>query len=97
MNVDDASDANAIQFVFFLDHANLTQHALFPTHRSSLARDLVITSANSSLSQTVISLHISLTDHFPIACPLKIADSPTVHITTMSFVLHVLSTLLTSV
>jgi len=40
--------------------------------------DLVITSANSTLSPTVISLPISPTDHFPIICSLKFTDPPTV-------------------
>jgi len=67
----------SIQFLSLLDHANLTQHVLFPTHRHSHTFDLVITSANSSLSPTVTSLPISPTDHFPIIWSLKIPNSPT--------------------
>jgi len=52
-------------------------HVLFPTHRHSHTLDLVITSANSTLSPIVISLPISPTDHFPIICSLKITNSPT--------------------
>jgi len=70
-----------MQFLSLLDHANLTQHVLFPTHRHSHTLDLVITSANSTLSPTVISLPISPTDHFPIICSLKITNSPTAPIT----------------
>jgi len=35
IHVDDLTDSNAIQFVSLLDHAILTQHVLFPTHRHS--------------------------------------------------------------
>jgi len=49
-HVDDLTDSNAIQFIPLFDHANLTQHVLFPTHRHSHTLDLVITSANSTLS-----------------------------------------------
>jgi len=68
-------------FLSLLDHANLTQNVLFPTHRHCHTLDLVITSANSTLSPTDISLPISPTDHFPIICSLKIANSPTAPIT----------------
>jgi len=79
IHVDDLT--NAIQFLSLHDHANLTQHVLFPTHRYSQTLDLVLTSANSTLSPTVIYLPISLTDHFPITCLLKITNSPTAPIT----------------
>jgi len=79
--VDDLTDSNAIQFLSLLDLANLTQHVLFPTHRHSHTLDLVITSANSTLSPTVPSLPISPTDHFPIICSLKITNSRTAPIT----------------
>jgi len=74
IHVDDLADSNAVQFLSLLDHANLAQHVLFPTHRHSHTLDLVITSANSTLSPTVISLPISPTDHFPIICSLKITS-----------------------
>jgi len=51
------------------------------THRHSHILDLVIASANSTLSSTVISLPISLIDHYPIICSLKITNSPTSPIT----------------
>jgi len=52
-------------------------------HRHSHTLDLVIKSANSTLSHTVISsLTISPRDHFPIICLLKITNSSTAHITT---------------
>jgi len=50
---------NAVQFLSLLDHANLTQHVLSPTHRNFHTLDLAITSANSASSPTVISLPIS--------------------------------------
>jgi len=87
----DLTDSNAIQFLTLLDHANLTQHVLFPTHRHSHTLDLVITSANFTLSPTVISLPILPTDHFPIICSLKITASPTApiakHLTRAIYVL----------
>jgi len=61
---DDLTDSNTIQFLLLLDHANLTQHVLFPTHRHFHTLDLFIRSANSALSPTVISLHILSTYHF---------------------------------
>jgi len=61
-----------------LDHPNITQHVSFPTHQHSHTHDLFITSANSTLSPTVITWPISPTDHFPIICSLKITYSPTV-------------------
>jgi len=64
-----------------LDRANLTQHVSFPTHRHSHTLDLVITSASSTLSSTVISMPISLTDYFPIICSLKTTNSTTAPIT----------------
>jgi len=76
IHVDDLTDSNVIQFLSLLDHANLTQLVLFPTHRHSHTLDLVITSANFTLSPTVTSLPISPTDHFPIICSLKITNSP---------------------
>jgi len=76
IRVDDLTDSNAIQFLSLLDHANLTRHVLFPTHRNAHTLDLVITSANSTLSPTV-TLPISTTDHFPVICSLKISNSPT--------------------
>ena len=81
IHVDDLTDSNAIQFLSLLDHANLTQHVSFPTHQHSHTLDLVITSANSALSPTVISLPISPTDHLPIISSLKITASPTTPIT----------------
>jgi len=77
IHVDGLADSNAIQFLSLLDHANLTQHVLFPTHRYSHTLNLVITSANSTLSPTVTSLPISPTDNFSIICSLKITNSPT--------------------
>jgi len=41
------TDSIAIQFLSLLDHANLTQHVSFPTHRHSHTLGLVISSANS--------------------------------------------------
>jgi len=76
IHVDDLADSNAIQFLSILDHANLTQHVSFPTNRHSHTLDLVITSANSTLSPNVTSLP-SPTDHFPIICSLNITNSPT--------------------
>jgi len=32
IHVDDLANSNAIQFLSLLDHADLTQHVLFPTH-----------------------------------------------------------------
>jgi len=81
IHVDDLTDSNAIQFLSLLDHANLTQHVSFPTHRHSHTLDLVTTSANSTLSPTVMSYYISPADHFPIICHLKITNSPTAPIT----------------
>ena len=54
---------------------------MFPTHRHSHTLDLVITSANSTLSPTVTSLPISPTDHFPIMSSLNITASPAAPIT----------------
>jgi len=65
---DDLTDFKVIQFLSRLDHANLTQHVSFPTNQHSHTLDLVITSANFTLSPTVISLTISLSDQFPIIC-----------------------------
>jgi len=59
----------------------LPQHVLFPTHRHSYTLDLVITSANSTLSPTVIDMPISPTVYFPIICSLKITNSPTAPMT----------------
>jgi len=84
-HVDDLADSNAKtvrQFVSLLDHANFTQHVLFPTHPHFHTLDLIITSANSTLSPTVFSLPISPTDHFPIICSLKTTNYPTAPITT---------------
>jgi len=83
IHVDDLTDSNVIQFLSYLDHANLTQHVrvVFPTHRHSHTLDLVVTSANSTLSPTVISFSISPADHFHIICSLKITNSPTAPIT----------------
>jgi len=81
LHVDYLTDSNAILFLSLLDHANLTQHVLFPTHRHSHTLDLVITSANSTFSPTVTSLLISPKDHFPIICLLKITNSFTAPIT----------------
>jgi len=49
IHVDDLTDSNAIQFLSLLDHANLTQHVSFPTHRHYHTLHLVIMYANSSL------------------------------------------------
>jgi len=81
IHVDDLTDFNAIQFSSLLDHANLTQHVSFPTHRHSHTLDLVITSADPTSSPTVISLPISPTDNFLIICSLKNTYSPIAHIT----------------
>jgi exonuclease III len=81
IHVDDPTDSNAIQFLSLLDHANLSQHVSFPTHRHSHTLDLVITSANSTLSPNVISLPISPTDHLPIFYSLKITPPPAAPIT----------------
>jgi len=81
MQVDDLTDSNAMQFLSLLDHTNLTQHVSFPSHRHSDTLDLVIPSANSTLSPTVISLPVSPIYHFPILCSLKIAACSTAHIT----------------
>jgi hypothetical protein len=48
--VDDLTDSNAAQFTSLLDHANLIQHVSFPTHRGSHTLDLVITTADTTLS-----------------------------------------------
>jgi len=66
IHVDDLTDSNAIQFLLLLDHANWTQQVSFPIHQHSHTLDLLITSANSPLSPTVISLPTSPTEHFPI-------------------------------
>jgi len=81
IHVDDLIDSNAIQFISLFDHAILTQHVFFPTHRHSHTLDLVITSANSTLYHTVIYLPISPADHFTIICSLKISNFPTAPIT----------------
>jgi len=65
------------KFLSLVDHADLTQHVSFPTHRHSHTLfDLVITSANSTIPPMVSSLPISPTDQFPIICSLKITNSP---------------------
>jgi len=74
IRADDLVDSDAILFLSLLDYANLTQHVLFPTHRHSHTLDLVITSANSTLSPTHSSLPILPTDHFPIIFSLKITN-----------------------
>jgi len=58
IHIDDLADSKATQFLSLLDHAHWTQHVLYPTHRHSQTLDLVITSANSTLSPSVISLLI---------------------------------------
>jgi len=77
IHVDDLAYSNTIQFLLLLDHAHLTQHIFFPTHRHSYTLEVVITSANSTLSPTVNSLPNSPTDPFPIICSLKIPNSVT--------------------
>jgi exonuclease III len=81
IHVDDLTDSNSIQFLSLLDHANLTQHVSFPTHRQSHTLDLVITSANSTLSPTVTFMPVSPTDHFPVISSLNISASPPAPIT----------------
>jgi len=90
IHVDDLTDSNATQFLSLLDHANLTQHVLFPIHRHSHTLDLVITSVNSTLSPTVTSLPISPTDHFPVIRSLNITNSPTTPIIKHTLVPYVL-------
>jgi len=68
-------------WVDFIYSFHITRHFLFQTHQHSHTLDLVITSANSTLSPTVISLPISPTDHFPIICSLKITNSLTAPMT----------------
>ena len=77
IHVDDSTDSNAIQFISLLDSANLIQHVSFPTHRHSHTLDLVITSANSTLSPTLTFSPISPSDHFPIISSLHISPLPT--------------------
>jgi exonuclease III len=76
IHVDDKNDSNALQFMSLLDHANLTQHVSFPTHRHSHILDLVITSANSTLSPTITFSPVSPTDHLPVICSLNIIPPP---------------------
>jgi len=77
IHVDDFTDSNAIQFLSLLDHANLTQHISYHTHRHFHALNRIITSGNFTISPTIISLPISPTDYFPIICSLKSTNSPT--------------------
>jgi len=81
IHLDDLTESNALQCISLIDHADLTRHVLFPTHRLSHTLDLVITSASSTLSPTVTYLPISRTDHCSIICSLKITNSPTAPIT----------------
>jgi len=66
------------------DHANLTQHVSFPTHRHSHNLDLVITFVMLTLLYLPLSfvcLFHLYTDHFPIICSLKITAPITKHLT----------------
>jgi len=75
IHVADLTDSNAMQFLSVLYHETLPQRVSFPTHPHSHTLHLLITSANSTLSPTVISLPILPTDYFPIICSLNITNS----------------------
>jgi len=60
IHVDDLTDSNALKFILFLDHANLTQHVSFSTHCHSHTLDLVITTSNSSVSYFCLFTHFSI-------------------------------------
>ena len=72
IHVDDLSDNYSQQFLSILSHANLTQHVPFPTHRHNHTLDLVITSADSSLSPVISYTRNSSSDHFPVFSSLNI-------------------------
>jgi exonuclease III len=72
IHVDDLTDSNAAQFTSLLDHANLIQHVSFPTHLGSHTLDLVITTADTTLSPCLNYLPVSPSDHFPVIYSLTI-------------------------
>jgi hypothetical protein len=69
IHVDDLSDNYSQQFLSILSHANRTQHVSFPTHRPHHTLDLVITTAESSLSPV-----ITHAPHFPSDQPRQLAN-----------------------
>jgi hypothetical protein len=72
IHVDDPDSSEAKQFLSVLDLFNLTQHVTFPTHRHSHILDLVITTADSTLSPTISFSPTSPSDHLPILSSLSI-------------------------
>jgi hypothetical protein len=66
---DDPSHDHSQQFLSILSQANITQHVSFLTHRRHHTLDLVITTADSSLSPVIT---YTPSDHIPVISSLKI-------------------------
>jgi len=77
IHLDNPSDHVKTQFLSVLSSFNLTQHVNFPTHSKNHIRDLVITSADSSLTPSLSTSLCSPSDHFPIFTKLSISSTPT--------------------
>ena len=59
-----------------LSSFNLTPHVNFPTQNQNHILDLVITSSDSSLAQSLFVTHCSPSDHFPIFTKLSVERTP---------------------
>ena len=76
IHLDNPSDHATSQFLSVLSSFNLTQHVNFPTHSKNHILDLVITSADSSLTPSLSTSLCSPSDHFPIFTKLSISSTP---------------------
>jgi len=76
LHVDNPADNQISQFLSVLSSFNLTQHVDFPTHIKNHTLDLVISSADSSLTPSLSTTHCSPSDHFPILTRLSVSPTP---------------------
>jgi hypothetical protein len=62
--------------VVILNSSHLAQLVTFPTHRDGHTLDLIITTADSSLSPKISYSRKSPSDHFPVFSQLSIQPPP---------------------
>jgi hypothetical protein len=76
LHLDHTQNSQTNRFLSVLDSSNLVQFVTFPTHRDGHTLDLVITTADSSLSPKISYSRISPSDHFPVYSQLGIQPPP---------------------
>jgi hypothetical protein len=72
LHLDDNQNSQTNQVLSVLDSSNLVQLVTIPTHRDGHILDLIITTADFSLSPKISNSQISPSDHFPVFPQLSI-------------------------